>query len=63
MPKETGPCRADFRRWYFNTESKLCEEFTYGGCGGNHNKFGSKAECEKSCDELLAKKVVGKSIH
>jgi hypothetical protein len=31
LPAEHGPCRATFRRYYFNWDSQTCEEFTYGG--------------------------------
>lgn len=39
LPKVVGPCKALFRRWYYNSETKLCEEFNYGGCQGNANNF------------------------
>ena len=44
-----GPCRAIFRRYFFNTETKNCEEFIYGGCYGNANNFFTKQECEYVC--------------
>jgi hypothetical protein len=34
---ETGPCRALFYRFYFNTSTNQCEQFIYGGCGGKQN--------------------------
>lgn len=49
LPKVTGPCRAAFRRWYFNRMSGRCEMFIYGGCRGNANNFNTKAECEQKC--------------
>lgn len=52
MPaSEGGPvdCRARFTRFYYNTESKECAEFIYGGCGGNGNRFMTKEECEQKC--------------
>lgn len=30
LPKEIGPCKAAFSRFYFNTVTKKCESFTYG---------------------------------
>ncbi|KFD55347.1 hypothetical protein M514_03687 [Trichuris suis] len=49
QPMEAGPCRAALTRWYFNSYTRMCEQFTYGGCGGNSNNFESKLECEHQC--------------
>ncbi|XP_078670894.1 uncharacterized protein LOC144911013 isoform X1 [Branchiostoma floridae x Branchiostoma belcheri] len=49
-PKESGNCRAAFRRVFFNQETGQCENFIYGGCGGNGNNFETKEECENICD-------------
>ncbi|KAM9224561.1 kunitz-type protease inhibitor 2 [Dugong dugon] len=45
----TGPCRAAFPRWYFNTEKNSCDNFIYGGCRGNKNSYQSKEECMQRC--------------
>ena len=39
LPKVSGPCFGAFRKYFFNTETEECELFTYGGCGGNDNRF------------------------
>jgi hypothetical protein len=44
-----GPCFAAFTRWYHDSESGECREFTWGGCEGNGNKFSSKSVCERHC--------------
>ena len=31
--------------------TKKCENFTYGGCRGNANNFGSLADCSEKCIE------------
>lgn len=49
VPKEVGPCRASFRRWFFNSQTGQCEQFIYGGCRGNNNNFDTKAECQERC--------------
>lgn len=49
QPKVTGPCRSNLRRWWFNGKTKKCERFVYGGCRGNKNNFGVKANCERVC--------------
>ena len=46
---ETGVCRAALPRWYYNIISGKCEQFIYGGCGGNENNFGTSDECEGNC--------------
>jgi len=46
-PPETGMCRASFRKWYH--DNGTCREFTYGGCGGNNNKFPTRSTCERHC--------------
>ena len=48
-PKETGPCRAAFRHWYFDIVTGKCRRFIYGGCQGNGNNYRSKKECEAFC--------------
>ena len=35
MKSEAGPCRANFLRWHFDTATKKCQQFRYGGCRGN----------------------------
>ena len=49
LPKVTGRCKAAKRRFYFNKKTSKCEQFTYGGCGGNANNFGTMADCQKHC--------------
>ncbi|XP_005399925.1 PREDICTED: kunitz-type protease inhibitor 2 isoform X3 [Chinchilla lanigera] len=45
----TGPCRAAFTRWYFDTEKNACGVFTYGGCRGNKNSYRSEEACMQRC--------------
>ena len=49
LPKETGPCRALIISYFFNSQTKSCEQFNYGGCGGNLNRFNSLNECQENC--------------
>ncbi|KFM65456.1 Kunitz/BPTI-like toxin, partial [Stegodyphus mimosarum] len=49
QPKQSGPCTATIHRFYFNNETRQCEEFIYGGCYGNRNRFLTKTECEAEC--------------
>eukprot|EP00892_Ulva_mutabilis_P009510 jgi/Ulvmu1/6931/UM032_0009.1 len=47
----TGPCRAAIPRWAF--DGLRCVEFTYGGCGGNGNRFETQEECESACADTI----------
>nr|P86862.1 RecName: Full=KappaPI-actitoxin-Ael3a; Short=KappaPI-AITX-Ael3a; AltName: Full=Kunitz-type serine protease inhibitor APEKTx1 [Anthopleura elegantissima] len=49
LPKKQGFCRARFPRFYYNSSTRRCEMFYYGGCGGNANNFNTLEECEKVC--------------
>ncbi len=49
LPREIGRCRAIIPRWFYNKDSNMCEEFNYGGCGGNDNNFNTQEECENRC--------------
>lgn len=31
LPKYSGPCQALIFRWYYNAETRTCEEFAFGG--------------------------------
>ena len=45
----SGHCRASIRQYFFNTSSGHCQEFVYGGCGGNWNRFPTFKSCHKDC--------------
>ncbi|XP_064484445.1 carboxypeptidase inhibitor SmCI-like [Ornithodoros turicata] len=47
--KDSGPCRALDRRYYFDYGRRQCRLFYYGGCQGNANNFDSVNECERTC--------------
>ncbi|KFO77467.1 Eppin, partial [Cuculus canorus] len=49
LPSVCGSCKELFRRFFFNASSQRCEEFIYGGCGGNRNNFETEGECFHAC--------------
>lgn len=50
VPKAvTGPCRAAFPRWYYDSEKNSCDRFIFGGCRGNKNNHISQEECMRRC--------------
>lgn len=49
LPPVTGNCKAAIPRYYFNKCTGACEEFTYGGCGGNGNNFSNLIDCQNQC--------------
>ncbi|KFO27952.1 Tissue factor pathway inhibitor [Fukomys damarensis] len=51
MRADDGPCKALMKRFYFNILTFECEEFIYGGCQGNENRFDSVEECKATCLE------------
>ena len=54
-PGDGGICKAKSTRWTFirygnnKRDSRTCEQFNYGGCGGNSNRFDTKQICENVC--------------
>lgn len=49
MPKDSGYGDGNFMYWYFNYNTKTCEEFKFYGYGGNDNMFYTKSDCESVC--------------
>ncbi|XP_067410633.1 uncharacterized protein [Emydura macquarii macquarii] len=49
LPSVCGNCKARFPRFFYNWSSQACEQFVYGGCGGNKNNFETLEECIQTC--------------
>ncbi|KAK0412618.1 hypothetical protein QR680_006311 [Steinernema hermaphroditum] len=59
-PVQVDPCTQDrdqgvgalqLSRYFFNSKTKMCEQFVYFGSGGNRNNFAMLEECQKTCPE------------
>ncbi|WKX96338.1 hypothetical protein Q1695_012637 [Nippostrongylus brasiliensis] len=46
---DPGDCLAIVPSYGYNKNTLMCESFTYGGCGGNGNRFNSQDDCENVC--------------
>uniref|UniRef100_A0A673B913 BPTI/Kunitz inhibitor domain-containing protein n=1 Tax=Sphaeramia orbicularis TaxID=375764 RepID=A0A673B913_9TELE len=49
LPPQTGSCNMYEDRYFYNSTSKSCNRFVYGGCDGNQNNFKHKANCMHRC--------------
>uniref|UniRef100_A0A452H2P3 BPTI/Kunitz inhibitor domain-containing protein n=1 Tax=Gopherus agassizii TaxID=38772 RepID=A0A452H2P3_9SAUR len=49
LPGDAGSCFSYMTRYFYNSVTASCEEFVYGGCEGNGNRFATKNECLKTC--------------
>ena len=52
LEKEIGPCNNMILMFWYNTDTRQCEVFMYGGCDGNSNRFASSLECETACAQI-----------
>jgi hypothetical protein len=50
LPPETGACLALIPRFYFDPDTAQCRQFSWGGCGGNANKFETREACQAACE-------------
>ena len=46
---DPGPCKTNFTKWYFSKSKQSCQQFIYGGCNGNENRFDTEEECQRKC--------------
>ena len=49
LKPETGPCKALFTKYYYDSADRICKEFTWGGCEGVV-PFETLEECQQSCE-------------
>lgn len=67
LPPEAGPCEAYSEQFFYNSTSETCEQFVYGGCNGNANRFPTEKECQEMCIEkcefLMPVLILSISLH
>ncbi|XP_013917933.1 PREDICTED: kunitz-type serine protease inhibitor Vur-KIn-like [Thamnophis sirtalis] len=49
LPAQPGSCKGYFVRFYYNSTLNNCQQFIYGGCQGNANRFKTRDECHNTC--------------
>ena len=49
QPPDSGPCRGELERFYWEAGQQECLVFSYSGCAGNNNNFLSLEECQTHC--------------
>lgn len=52
LPVRKGVCRALIPRWNYDSTTKTCKEFKFGGCDGNGNNFSTRKQCLEMCGDL-----------
>ncbi|XP_037079793.1 papilin-like [Pollicipes pollicipes] len=55
LPHRQGRCRLYLPRFYYNAALGACYTFIFGGCGGNGNRFRTRAACEQICKGVKAR--------
>ncbi|KAJ8737763.1 hypothetical protein PYW08_000358 [Mythimna loreyi] len=60
LQADFGTCFSYHPSYYYDLSTRTCKGFSYSGCGGNPNKFGSNMECMDVCEALMPKYKVEK---
>ncbi|VDN07618.1 unnamed protein product [Thelazia callipaeda] len=53
LPPDAGNCFNYVPRWFYNSQTGKCEQFSYGSCGGNSNNFLERQACEVKCSQSM----------
>ena len=52
----------DVQRYFFDSKTSTCKQFTYSGCKGNANNFQTSAACRAKCAEKQGSRAALKDI-
>jgi hypothetical protein len=55
MCSQRRPFRDSIFRYFYNVETKRCEEIKYGGYVGNKNFYETEVSCRRQCRAELPK--------
>lgn len=47
--QDAGDCDEWVIKYSYDSDSRSCKAYYYGGCGGNENRFDSLDDCESRC--------------
>lgn len=50
LESNSGQCKDEIVRYYFDFTSSKCRPFIFGGCGGNANNYLTKEACSEECE-------------
>jgi len=53
LAADAGKCSNSLMRYYYDPVLADCQQFVYGGCHGNANRFLTYADCETTCKQAL----------
>lgn len=66
LKPEIGPCKGQWKRYFYNGSIDDCSLFDYGGCDGNENNFHNLLACRVVCqlpnktqDDLILQIILG----
>ena len=54
----SGPCKGSIRRFHYDPDARTCLPFSYGGCGGNENRFVHEEDCLIRCMPWATKSMI-----
>lgn len=57
FPRKEGDCKMALKRFYFDSDSLICNSFPYSSCNGNENNFVYEKDCKSRCGDVCQESV------
>ena len=54
---DQGKCADYVVQWHYDADQRECQQFWFGGCHGNANRYGTLEDCESECVNAHAPNV------